>query len=115
MLLGIWAITSGCATGLPPGPEGEIYRIHIPSQTLLCSDLKTGNSCPAIDLQASNKFYAMPTETWKNLNNYIDELIRRLSVKNFSGNDSTVSLTAQNLRDFKGHMKKIHDTLYPIH
>jgi hypothetical protein len=43
---------------------------------------------------------------WRKLNNYIDELIRRLEAKNFDGGGS-VSITASDLRKLKAHLQKI--------
>lgn len=98
------SILSGCASGLPKPPSIELYMHHQPSGIVFCS--RDGKTCPSVRIEQTNKWYMLKPSAWRDLNNYIDELIRRLEAKNFDGS-SGVSVTANDLRRLKAHLQKI--------
>lgn len=60
---------------MPDPPAGSLYSIYASKGKLLCADVQTGATCPTITVAQADKFYAMDPLLWKNLENYIDELI----------------------------------------
>lgn len=68
-------LSLGCMS-LPKPPEGSIYLHSVKTDRALCSDLKTGTTCPALPMSQTDKFYMLAPATWEGVQNYIDALIR---------------------------------------
>ncbi len=64
----------------------------------LCSDLETGNTCPAIPMIQTDAYIMFDPPTWKALQDYIDALIR-LAKKKETGVFSRKSSEDQELLD----------------
>lgn len=73
LLVILVVILSGCQ-GMPTPPTGQMY-LHF-NDFALCSDLETGQTCPKIPMSATQNYPMFAPATWKNISNYIDELIR---------------------------------------
>lgn len=78
MLLSGWALTS-CAH-VPTPPDGPLY-LHFKDKAL-CSMLGSGETCPALPIGQTEKFYMLDPLTFKKVQNYIDELIQCVETRN---------------------------------
>lgn len=81
-LLTVSAILSACA-GLPTPPTGKLY-LHF-GDSALCSDIQTGDACPKVPMSQTEKYVMLEPQTWANIQNYIDALLRALQQKGSPG------------------------------
>lgn len=110
LLVGLVAgLEVGCSS-LPPPPEGELFLHRVASKRALCSDLKTGNTCPAVGIESTNNWYMMPPKTFESFQNYIDALVR--AVESGSHLSATqLSINTYELRQFNDHLRFVRKTL----
>lgn len=99
------AALSACTT-LPPPPDINLYMHHQPSGIVFCSRVKDGTNCPSTTIDQTHKWFMLTPDGWRKLNNYIDELIRRLEAKGLTGGGS-VSVNADDLRALKAHLQRV--------
>jgi len=78
---------------------------HQPSGIVFCSRVKDGTNCPSTTIDQTHKWFMLTPDGWRKLNNYIDELIRRLEAKSLTG--GSVSVTADDLRQLRAHLQKV--------
>ena len=93
-------VLSSCST-LPPPPDINLYMHHARSGIVFCSRVRDGKPCGSVMIAETHKWFMLTPSGWRDLNNYIDDLIRRLESRHLSGNDSSVAVTANDLRRFK--------------
>ena len=109
-LLILVSVLSLCACASVPAPPSiELFMHHAPSGIVFCS--KDGKTCPSLTIAQTHKFFMLKPEAWRDLNNYIDELIRRLEAKSLAGGGASVVVTANDLRRLKAHLAKLRGGL----
>lgn len=80
-LLAVSVVTLSCA-GMPKPPTGKMY-LHF-HDFALCSDLETGDECQKIPMADTENYPMFHPQTWANIQNYIDALIRAVKSQNQS-------------------------------
>lgn len=79
LLLVGWAVTlEGCNGSLPPVPDINLYNHHQKAAIALCSKVKDNSRCDSVDIKDTDKWYMLTPSGLEALQNYIDELIRKL-------------------------------------
>lgn len=91
--------TSGCASGLPPPPDIDLYSHHQKAGLALCTRVIDDKPCDSVDIKDTDKWYMLTPgkRGWEGLSNYIDELIRRLEARPLAGKPKSVEVTLKDL------------------
>lgn len=117
LLVGLAVSLSGCGASLPKPPEGNLYLHWAPNDIALCSDIQSGKTCDPVNIHDTHKWYLFPPKTWESIQNYIDELIRRVEAKEHEldtmGTKGYV-LTTKDLQQMKAHLLYLKKRLTPV-
>lgn len=97
--------------GLHDAAAGLVFR----------SDLRTGSTLPTLDIRNTDNWIMFPPKTWENVSNYIDELIRRLERKGFTGDDElfvvvgneSVKIKLSDIKKFRDHLRRVKRKITP--
>jgi hypothetical protein len=113
----IWGvINTGCSAfqQVPDPPDINLYMHSKTHEVALCTSVKTGLTCPAVDMGATKGWFMLAPQDWEQLQNYIDILIydleNRAEVIEKSGNSYSVSANdlravAKRLRTLKKKLR----------
>lgn len=107
LLLAASAVVLSACAGLPTPPTGKMY-LHF-GESALCSDLESGQICQKLPISQTQKFIMFEPQTWANIQNYIDALIREITNQNSSPPflaSSNNSEILQGLYKIKAQMKQ---------
>lgn len=109
----LYFFIGGCASGIPAAPEGKLYSVDVPDAVLLCAETGTGKECPEITFAQADKYFCVEPAYWRDLSNYISELIAL--IKNGSArplaSSSGVWLSADDTQRFKDRLDYLHAVL----
>lgn len=73
----IWlALSVASCAQMPQKPTGSFCNHDFSDSISICNDLATGKALPDVPIAQTDKWIMFPPETWQNIQNYIDELIR---------------------------------------
>lgn len=117
-LLSIWAVNNiGCGSfqGAPEPPKGQEYIHWQGDAKFFCAEFESGTVCPQKSLDDFKVIYAYDADTKKNIQNYIDEMIRRLEdeesiLAKDMGKESRF-LFLKSLKDFRDSMQFLQGAL----